>query len=54
MKALIRELHQECGGNVSAIERERFKRGIGWGRRKIALWLDNLGLGRVRKPRSDC
>jgi transcriptional regulator with AAA-type ATPase domain len=53
MEALLRELNHEHGGNVSAIERELYKRNIGWGRRKIALWLDNLGLGRIKKPRDD-
>jgi arginine repressor len=45
------EAYEECGGNVTAIERYLRERGISSSRATIAKMMDHLGLPRIKKPR---
>ena len=49
-KALL-EAFEECGGNVTAIERYLRDRGISTSRSTLAKMMDHLGLPRIKKPR---
>ncbi len=49
---LVGKAYQECGGNVSAIDRSLRERGFRYSRRKLSTVLDRLKLPRIKKPRS--